>query len=251
MSKSKRCHRTRSEMVKISGQLCRYVLFSRRLTPLRSPVTHTTYGEDRRSQPSEHWPTTCHILCKMQEFDAPRSPNTDKTMGFHSAKHRVSSELGDTSMYTLSDLVVNQVNTLKNGSGISSVSLDTVSAVTVLTVTADCVRYIQNAECPDNTLHCDLEQHLVHNTCSSAAALTGQVLLQVTVHCNLRTTSIEKTYRLVPNNKSLQLCHRRSSTQLLSAASAIMQSSVVVGKITSVSSKQSGGWWSLEISAIE
>ena len=55
--------------------------------------------------------------------------------------------------------------------------------------------YLQNAECPDNTLHCNLEQHLVHNTCSSAAALTGQVLLQVTVHCNLRTTSVEKTYR--------------------------------------------------------
>ena len=52
------------------------------------------------------------------------------------------------------------IDTLKNGSGFSSVSLDTVSAVTVLTVTADCVRYIQNAECPNNTLHCNLEQYL-------------------------------------------------------------------------------------------
>ena len=35
---------------------------------------------------------------------------------------------------------------------------------------------------------------------------------------------------LVPRSKSLQLCHRRSSTQHISAAFAIMQSSVVVGK---------------------
>ena len=144
-------------------------------------------------------------------------------------------------IYTLSDTQQSTKLIRKNGPGLSSVSLDTVSAVTVLTVTADCVRYIQNAECPDSTLHCDLEQHLVHNTCSSAAALTGQVLLKVAVKCNLPTTSIEKTYRedteyrsaasvLVPSNKSLQLCHRRSSTQHLSAASVIMQSSVVGGE---------------------
>ena len=130
----------------------------------------------------------------MQEFDAPRSLNTDKTMGFHSAKHRVSSELGDVSyLHSEWHLVVNQVNTQEWPRFVFCIPRHSLRCHCT-----DCDRRLcpVHTECRKQTLNCNLEQHLVHNTCSSAAALTGQVLLQVTVHCNLRTTSIEKTFRI-------------------------------------------------------
>ena len=61
---------------------------------------------------------------------------------------------------------------------------------------------------------------------------------------NIQNTKYRSaTFVLVPSNKSLQLCHRRSSTQHISAAFAIMQSSVVVGKdhFSFVEAK----WWLL------
>ena len=132
------------------------------------------------------------------------------------------------------------IDTLKNGSGLSSVSLDTVSAVTVLIVTADCVRYIQNGQLqsrkhaeyriqnagsrPDNTLQCTATWN------NTWFVMTDQVLLQESAAAELqyvcygqRLQSREHTeykiqntkYRsatsvLVPSSKSLQLCHRRS-----------------------------------------
>ena len=86
-------------MVKISGHLCRYIcaIFSEVDSSPLSRDTYNIRGGQEESTIRTLANNMSYILCKMQEFDAPRSLNTDKTMGFHSAKHRVSSELGDVS----------------------------------------------------------------------------------------------------------------------------------------------------------
>ena len=107
---------------------------------------------------------------------------------------------------------------------------------------------VQNTECWIPTrqytaMHCNLEQHLVCHDRPGVAP--RKCCCRTPISVLWTTSSIERTYRipniqntkyrsatfvLVPSNKSLQLCHRRSSTQHISAAFAIMQSSVVVGK---------------------
>ena len=92
-------------------------------------------------------------------------------------------------------------------------------------------------------MHCNLEQHLVCHDRPGVAP--RKCCCRTPIRVLWTTSSIERTYRipniqntkyrsatsvLVPSSKSLQLCHRRSSTQHISAAFAIMQSSVVVGK---------------------
>ena len=94
---------------------------------------------------------------------------------------------------------------------------------------------------PDPTIHCNaLQLGATPGLSWQTRCCSKKVLLQNSNTCvmdnvfnreNIQNTEhTEYKIQKCRSSKSLQLCHRRSSTQHISAAFVIMQSSVVVGK---------------------